>query len=142
MEGFSADDSERYQFDYFCKLVLQHEARDYLRELKRLRSKEVPFYCLPQREWNNLVVIDHYPSNSTTFSACGYEMQINNDHVACAFSSLHPKDQSILILRYAIGLTDREIGIFIGLPRSTVQRRRTSTIIKLRKQLAIVDIGG
>ena len=45
------DYGERCQFDAYCKLVLYHEAIDYLREMQRRRDREAlcsneSFLCL------------------------------------------------------------------------------------------------
>lgn len=43
------DYGERCQFDAYCKLVLYHEAIDYLREMQRRRDRELSFRCGPCR---------------------------------------------------------------------------------------------
>ena len=55
------DYGERCQFDAYCKLVLYHEAIDYLREMQRRRDRELSFSDLPQMEMDKLCVVDHYP---------------------------------------------------------------------------------
>ena len=55
------DYGERCQFDAYCKLVLYHEAIDYLREMQRRRDRELSFSDLPQMEMDKLSVVDHYP---------------------------------------------------------------------------------
>ena len=135
MEILPRDESECQQFDCFCKLVLRHEARDYFRELHRHREKEVSLDYLQQSEWNQLFGLDRYPSDYNTFSTYGYELHIENEMVAAAFSSLSKEDQNILILRYVLELTDREIGILVGFSRSAVQRHRTRAICEMRKYL-------
>ena len=57
------DYGERCQFDVYCKLVLYHEAIDYLREMQRRRDRELSFSDLPQMEMDKLCVVDHYPSD-------------------------------------------------------------------------------
>ena len=42
------------QFDRYCKLVLYHEAIDYLRELQRLRDNEVSLEVLSPAQWDKL----------------------------------------------------------------------------------------
>ena len=54
-----------------CKLVLYHEAIDYLREMQRRRDRELSFSDLPQMEIDKLCVVDHYPSDRFTFSSHG-----------------------------------------------------------------------
>ena len=70
------------------------------------------------------------------FSSHGYDLQIDNELVAEAFASLPATEQSILVLRCVLDLTDAEIGSLMGLPRYTVQRRRTKVLKALRTKLA------
>ena len=56
------DYGERCQFDAYCKLVLYHEAIDYLREMQRRRDRELSFSDLPQMEMDKLSVVDHLVS--------------------------------------------------------------------------------
>ncbi len=65
------DYGERCQFDAYCKLVLYHEAIDYLREMQRRRDRELSFSDLPQMEMDKLCVVDHYPSDRwSNFISC------------------------------------------------------------------------
>ena len=80
------DYGERCQFDAYCKLVLYHEAIDYLREMQRRRDRELSFSDLPQMEMDKLCVVDHYPSDRFTFSSHGYDLHIENELVADAFA--------------------------------------------------------
>ena len=60
--------------------------------------------------------------------------------MAGAFASLPKDEQSILILRFVLDLTDEEIGCLMGMSRSAVQRHRTKALNELRKRLE--DDGG
>ena len=130
------------QFDAFCKKVLKNEARAYLRNMKRQRDRETMFSDLPQHELDKLCTVDRYPSDSYVFSSYGCDLPIENELVAEAFASLSAPDQSILILRCVMDLTDKEIGSVMGLCRSAVQKRRTRTIEALRTKLAALMPGG
>ena len=44
MEAIPRKYGEWGQFDRYCKLVLYHEARDYLREMKGRRDREVSLF--------------------------------------------------------------------------------------------------
>lgn len=138
MEPTPRDLAEWRQFDRFCKLVLRHEAIDYLREQKYRRKHETVFSAMPQAELDKLCTVDHYPSDSYVFSAHGCDLPISNELVAEAFASLPAQAQAILILRFAMDMTDKEIGEVIGLSRSTVQEHRTDTLNILRKKLAVL----
>ena len=69
------------------------------------------------------------------FSCCGYDLPISSERVADAFAGLPEQEQSILILRLVLDLTDSEIGEALGLSRSAVQRRRTKSLNVLRTKL-------
>ena len=143
MEAIPRDYGERCQFDRYCKLVLYHEALDYLREMQRRRDRETSFDALPQAEMDKLCTEDHYPSDSYIFSSHGYDLLIDNELVADAFSSLSKDAQSILILRCVLDMTDQEIADLMGMSRSAVQRRMAKTLKELRtKLLAIMPEGG
>lgn len=143
MEAIPRDYGERCQFDRYCKLVLYHEALDYLREMQRRRDRETSFDALPQAEMDKLCTENHYPSDSYIFSSHGYDLLIDNELVADAFSSLSKDAQSILILRCVLDMTDQEIADLMGMSRSAVQRRRAKTLKELRtKLLAIMPEGG
>lgn len=130
------DYDERCQFDAYCKLVLYHEATDYLREMQRRRDRELSFSDLPQMEMDKLCVVDHYPSDRFTFSSHGYDLHIENELVADAFAGLSVQEQSILILHFVLDLPDQEVGRLVGMSRSAVQRRRAKSLTELRIKLA------
>ena len=84
---------------------------------------------------DKLCSADDYPSDSYVFSCCGYDLPISSERVADAFAGLPEQEQSILILRMVLDLTDSEIGKVLGLSRSAVQRRRTKSLNVLRTKL-------
>lgn len=135
MNNYTFDYVERNRLDAFCKTVLRNEARKYLSELARRRDREKPLDTLPQAEMDKLCTLDEYPSNSFTFSAFGYDLHIRDELVAGAFATLPEQEQKILILHCVLELADGEIGGFVGMSRSAVQRHRTKTLRELRKNL-------
>ena len=130
METNPRDYGERCRFDAFCKTVLKHEAIDYIREMKRRASRETSLERLPMSDMDKLCSADDYPY-------CGYDLPISSEQVADAFASLPEQEQSILILRLVLDLTDSEIGDALGLSRSAVQRRRTKSLKALRTKLTV-----
>ena len=143
MEAIPRDYGEQCRFDAFCKTVLRNEARNYHRDMKRQRDRETSFSVLPQVELDKLFTVDHYPSDSFTFSSHGCDLHIDNELVAEAFATLPSMEQSILILHCVMELADGEIGALMGMSRSAVQRHRTKTLSELRKQLkALMPKGG
>lgn len=126
---------ERYRFDAFCKTVLRYEAINYFRELNRQRKHSIQFSALSQSELGKLYTVDEYPSDSFIFSAFGYVLYLHEEMMADAFSRLPEPEQTILILHCVLELPDRKVGNFVGMSRSAVQRHRTKTLNKLRKNL-------
>ena len=87
--------------------------------------------------------MDRYPSDSIVFSSHGYDLHIDNELVAEAFSALPQMEQSILILHCTLDLADGEIGNLVGMSRSAVQRHRTRALQELRETLsALMPKGG
>ena len=87
--------------------------------------------------------VDHYPSDVFVFSSHGYDLHIDNELVAAAFSELPQQAQSIVILHCVLELADGEIGALMGMSRSAVQRHRTKTLKELRtKLMALMPEGG
>ena len=129
------DYDEQRRFDAFYKAVLGNETRSYMRSLCRQRKHEFSLYAVPWEKMDKLCTADDYPSDSYVFSYCGYNLPIRSQQVADAFASLPEQEQSILILRLVLDLTDSEIGEALGLSRSAVQRRRTKSLNVLRTKL-------
>ena len=98
------------QFDRYCKLVLEHEAIDYLRKMDSLRDRHISLSILPQREMDKLSTVDRYPSDSHVFTSHGCDLPIENELVADAFAALTEQEQSILILHCVLGMSDGKIG--------------------------------
>lgn len=138
MESNPRDYGEQCRFDAFCKKVLRNEARAYLRNMKRQREREAFFSDLSQAELDKLCVMDRYPSDSIVFSSHGYDLHIDNELVAEAFSTLPQMEQSILILHCTLDLADSEIGNLVGMSRSAVQRHRTKALQELREALSVL----
>lgn len=125
----------RCQFDAFCKTVLKNEAKSYHKEMKRQRDWETPFEALPLSELDKLCTVDQYPSDSFVFSVYGYDLRIDDELVAAAFTELPQPGQSILILHCVLELPDGEIGALMGMSRSAVQRHRTKALETMRIKL-------
>ena len=114
-----------------------------MRDMRRLRRLVTSVDAVPQAEMDKLSTADHYSSDSFVFSSHGYDLLIDNELVADAFAGLPATEQSILILRCVLDLTDEEIGGLLGMSRSAVQRRRTKTLEELRAKLtALMPKGG
>ena len=98
-------------------------------------TEQMSFSDLSYSELQSLCFTEDYPSDSFTFTAHGCELRIDNEQVAEVFAELSPTEQSILILRFVMDMTDKEVGVVLGMSRCAVQRRRTKTLDKMRDRL-------
>lgn len=65
----------------------------------------------------------------------GVDVIASDERLSRAISYLLPKDREIGLLSYFTELTDEEVVQRVKLSRSTVQRRRTAALDKLREML-------
>ncbi len=76
------------------------------------------------------------PRPNAAFSMCGgVDVIASDERLSRAISYLLPKDREIGLLSYFTELTDEEVVQRVKLSRSTVQRRRTAALDKLREML-------
>lgn len=124
-----------YRFDAVCKKVLRNEAVNYLLQMKQQYQRVMSFSDLSYSELQSLCFTEDYPSDRFTFTAHGCELRIDNEQVAEVFAELSSTEQSILILRFVMDMTDKEVGAVLGMSRCAVQRRRTKTLDMMRDKL-------
>ena len=114
----------RYQFEAFCKKVINGERCDYLRELMRRSAWESSFSDLPPAVIERIYSENHDPAECYIFRVCGHVIPIRNDRLADALLTFGDEQYSILLLYYSLQLKDREIAPLLGISRSKVQRDR------------------
>lgn len=131
----------RHQFDSFCKKVLREEARDYIREIKRLAERTVSFSELSEEQMSQLNMTDEYPSELTRFDVQGYSIGIKDDRLAEALASLTEERRDIVLLSFFLDMTDQEIADKLNSVRSTVQYKRTSSLKEIRKRMEVLEDG-
>ena len=93
MEAIPRKYGEWGQFDRYCKLVLYHEAIDYLREMKCRRDREVSLDAVSPADWDKLSTVDRYSCDSFTFSSHGYDLHIDNELGNVPQRSTAPQDK-------------------------------------------------
>ena len=129
------DTTERHRFDSFCKVVLRHEMLTCFRDFSYQNKWLVSLHYLPPSALDGICTTDQYPSDYIAFSVDGYTLQISNEQLANIIEKLPQSERRLLILRFVLELNDREIGRRMHCSRSAIQRRRTSILRNMRKQL-------
>lgn len=124
-----------HQFDSFCKKILRDEHRDIMRGLKRKQNAEILFCEMTQKQIDELATMDKYKTDLNKFMTCGFEIEIESDLLAEALSTLPEKSRDILLLAYFLDMTDLEIANALEMAKNTVQYRRTTSLLKLKKYM-------
>lgn len=131
----SQEETVRHQFDSFCKKILREEARNYAKHIAWRSEHEISLSSLSEEEQNRLYVLDEYPSEQFPFRVQEHNILIHDEKLADALNKLSSEKRSIVLLAYALGMTDQRIADELGMVRYTVQRRRAQTLKELKKEL-------
>ncbi len=121
------------QFDCKLKRVVKGIVRNYRKELKRRRNKEISYCELPEIVVEKLAVWDEYESDYTAFDVCGIEVRVLDDDLAEAIKYLSEKDREILLMYFFLGMSDTEIGDRLKINRSTSFRSRKNSLEEIKK---------
>ena len=123
------------QFDCKLKRVVKGIVRNYRKELKRRRNKEISYCELPEIVVEKLAVWDEYESDYTAFDVCGIEVRVLDDDLAEAIKYLSEKDREILLMYFFLDMSDTEIGKKLEINRSTSFRSRKHSLEEIKKKL-------
>ena len=124
----------RYRFDKFCRKVLSREAKSFFRAVKRICQHEVSLSWLGIEDAESYYT-DVYPSEQHHFDTQGFVVQVENDVLASALAELPEESRDTILLYFFLGMKDEAISEKMGIPRSTVNYRRNSSLKKLKKRL-------
>ena len=123
----------RCAFNSFCKKSLRNEAIDAIRENREKARHEISFSCLSKAKESQLCICDSCFASGQSFLISGRE--ISAKQLADALRSLPSEKRQAVLLYYFFDMNDAEIAELCGIPRRTVQYRRTSSFELLRKYL-------
>lgn len=109
MKPQSHEEHIRHTFDAFCKKVLRNEARDYLDEIARKRSREISLSELPVEVMEQLAVYDCYFAEDSAFHILGCTVYVDSPELAQAIAALPKDKQEVILLFYFLEMSDYEI---------------------------------
>ena len=136
---FSPSDQRRnrYQFEKFCKKVIDGERADYFRpRSNKTRSDLVTLFSdLPESILNRLCTLDSDPAEQYIFRVHGYSIPIRNDRLVERLLTFADDEYAILLLYYSLEFKDWEIASLLGLSRSKIQHERTTLMKELKKKM-------
>lgn len=125
-----------YTFAAFCKIVFRNAALSAYRDIGRRRKWEISLdYLMEEKHYEPSTTDNYFDKQATKFVVCGEIIEIENERLAKAFSSLPELRQEILVLYYFFHYTDKKIGETYGRSRTTANYWKLSSLKRLRKEL-------
>ncbi len=121
------------QFHLYALRTLHLAALAAYTQRKRRAQKELPFSDLPVSEINALCAMDTPFTKDTVFKVLDYNIVVQNDELADALNRLPDYMRDILLLKYFLRWTDRQIGELQGQYHFTIQKRRQSALKRLHE---------
>lgn len=123
------------QFESKLKKIVKGIVKNYQKELKRRKKKEISFCELPEVVIENLAVLDDYEADYTLFSACGIDIRIFDDELAEALKKLSDRNRENLLMYYFLEMSDTEIAKLQNISRSGVFQNRYNSLELMKKIL-------
>lgn len=124
----------RKKFCAYCIKVLNGEALNYFNELKAQQEREVCFSELMQEEWNQLYACDEMEEPSY-FQVLDIDVPVKDDEISKALQLLPEKKRMIILMKYFLDMTEKEIATYLNLVQSTVHYHKAESLQLLKKIL-------
>ena len=123
------------QFDCKLKRVVKGIVRNYRKELKRRRNKEISYCELPEIVVESLAVWDDYDTDYTIFNVCGNDIRVYDDELAEALKQLSERNRETLLMYYFLEMNNEEIAKKQNISRSGVFQNRHNSLVLMKKLL-------
>lgn len=122
-------------FCAYCKRTLRNARTDIMRRELRRARRETLFSDMRESELNRLTAPECVFCEEVAFDVLGREIVVMGTELADAIYSLSKDEQTVILLYYFAGWTDRQIADELGCPRSTVQFHRARALGSMRVYL-------
>lgn len=123
------------QFESKLKKVVKGIVKNYKKELKRRKNKEVPFCELPDIIVEKLSVWDKYDCDYTIFNVCGNDIRVYDDELAEALKKLSDRNRENLLMYYFLEMNNEEIAKAQNISRSGAFQNRHNSLELMKKIL-------
>lgn len=123
------------RFESCLKKIIRSVVKDYRKELKRRKNKEISFSELPDILVEKMSVMDDYDTDYTIFNVCGMDIRVLDDELAEALKKLPERKRNTLLMYYFLEMTENEIANFQNITQSGVFRNRHHALETMKKIL-------
>ena len=123
------------RFESCLKKIIRSVVKDYRKELKRRKNKEISFSELPEIIIEKISVMDDYDTDYTIFNVCGMDIRVLDDELAEALKKLPERKRNTLLMYYFLEMTESEIANFQNITQSGVFRNRHHALETMKKIL-------
>ena len=134
MTSSAFEEHIQYAFEVFCKKVLKNKARNLHRKLNTQEGREITMSSLPTENIAEQSYEDEYKFSEPALLGKAI-VYLDDPPLKVALASLPPKYKEVLLLFYFMGFSDKEIGDQLGVPASTVNKRRRTALRKLKEKM-------
>ena len=135
MKPYDFQKTVQCRFESCLKKIIRSVVKDYRKELKRRKNKEISFSELPDILVEKMSVMDDYDTDYTIFNVCGMDIRVLDDELAEALKKLPERKRNTLLMYYFLEMTENEIANFQNITQSGVFRNRHHALETMKKIL-------
>lgn len=126
-------DRNMRQFVRKALKTLELTAKAGRRERRRRADREVTFSALSHAENNQLSATDRYFNPDVLFDVMGLEVVVQDRLLAEALAQLSEHQRNIILLKYFLCWTDRQIGETFQIKGDTIRHQRLAALKMLER---------
>lgn len=127
-------------FDAYCRKAMRFEARNCYKSIKRKTDREVSLNLLmeeynfepPSMDDDSVFLPTQSPAD---FHINGQVVTVENEQLAAALLQLPEEMRELILLRYLLGVKEKEIASMYGRSRSTINYRKHRSLKVLRQEM-------
>lgn len=128
-----------HAFDAFCKKIIKHAAADAYRAKSRQSRMEVDVGDSLERYISRLQSDDNYIFYSRTYHVKSIPITVKDRMLGEALQYIVPNKRAVLLLSFFGGYNDIDISRLLGISLTSVARRKSSALIRLRALLEVMN---
>lgn len=128
-----------HQFDTYCKRTLHNERIDYYRQRKYRMEHEVFLCDLEEALTDKYLVTQDTYMLGEVFEVFGHKIEVYDECLAIALCRLPEHKRIVILMSFFLGMSDVEIGRFLGRAGSSIHTRRTTALAELRRLMEGMD---